>query len=363
MMNRSVVATISMLFISLQVQAGAAYTTKTVAENLVVISAIEFLPDGRALVAERPKGTISIVDMKSGVKQLIAGLPKVYTNPDAGMNDVILHPDFTENQLVYFSYSEKTDAGGVTVVDRARLTGDRLTGRERLFTAIGSGEQDWHYGGRLVLQNGYLFITVGDHHERHRAQELSNHLGKIIRLHEDGSIPDDNPYIDTEGALEEIWTIGHRNPQGLALHPENGELWSNEHGPRGGDEINLIVKGNNYGWPVITLGFEYDGGAVGDGIEEKEGLQRPVYNWTPSIAPSDMMFYTGDMFPEWHGSVFIGAMGKQHLNRTVIQNGKVVLEERLLGDQGWRVRAIAQGPEGAIYLGVDNGIIVKVFKK
>jgi len=212
-----------------------------------------------------------------------------------------------------------------------------------------------------VLKDGYLFIGMGEKTDlRDSAQTLSNHLGKILRIYEDGRVPDDNPFADTLNAKPEIWSYGHRNPNGLILNPSTGDLWEHEHGPKGGDEVNIIKPGLNYGWPVISYGVNYDDTPVGEGLSEKEGMEQPIYYYKPSIAPSGMQFYTSDVIPAWKGNLFIGAMVLKHLNRLVIENNKVVKEERLLTGKNWRVRSVKQGPDGYLYLGVDGGKILRI---
>ena len=211
------------------------------------------------------------------------------------------------------------------------------------------------------MADGYLYITTGDGYEfRDHAQQLDNSLGKVIRLHDDGRIPEDNPFVGREGTRPDIYAYGVRNPQGMARHPQTGAVWINEHGPQGGDEINIIQPGVNYGWPVITYGEEYGGGPIGDGISRHEGMAQPLWYWRPSIAPSGFAFYQGDAFPGWEGSVFSGALALQHLNRLVIEDGRVMHEERLLGDREWRVRLVELGPDGYLYLGVDQGMILRL---
>jgi len=335
---------------------------EVVATGLEVPSSLAFLPDGDALICERPSGRMSLLDLRTGARTPLEGVPPVFGENDAGLHDVILHPNYATNHLIYFSYSEKaaTGSGSVTVVDRARLNGTHLENRERLFTAVPPGDTAYHYGGRLVLQNGYLFITVGEREERYRAQDLDSDNGKVLRLFEDGRVPPDNPFVNHPGARSEIWSYGHRNPQGLAVRPETGDLWEDEHGPKGGDEVNLIRPGLDYGWPIVTYGREYSDETIGDGITWKEGMEQPIYFYVPSIAPSDMLFYTGTAFPKWRGNLFIGAMGKRHLNRLVLQGDQVVREERILGGRGWRVRVVKQGPDGFLYLGVDQGMLLRI---
>jgi glucose/arabinose dehydrogenase len=279
---------------------------------------------------------------------------------EGGLFDVVVHPDFARNRLIYISYSEGTPEGNTTVVERARLEGTRLTGRERLFTALPYVRNSIHFGGRMALAKGYLFVTVGERNDRERAQDLEQHHGKLVRLHEDGRVPKDNPYARHRGARPEIWSWGHRNPQGLALDPVDGKLWEHEHGPMGGDEVNIVRRGANYGWPIVTYGREYTGEPVGAGISERDGLEQPVYYWLPSIAPSGMDFYTGRAFPRWRGSLLVGAMARGHLNRLVVRDGRVLHEERLPAGKRWRVRLVRQGPDGSVYLGTDAGYLLRL---
>jgi aldose sugar dehydrogenase len=331
-----------------------------VAEGLMVPWGMAFLPDGRLLVSERPTGRLSVADLGTGVTVPVQGVPAVHGKEDGGLLDVVLHPRYRENGWIYFSYAIHTPEGNTTVVDRARLRGTRLVDRQRLFTAQPYIDNSNHFGSRLVLHEGYLFVSLGERDLRDLAQDLGTHHGKIVRLHEDGRVPDDNPFVRRAGARPEIWSYGHRNPQGLAVNPSTGELWEHEHGPKGGDEVNVIHPGGNYGWPVITYGREYEGGLVGAGLTERKGLQQPLYYYVPSIAPSGMEFYTGDAFPKWRGNLFIGAMALRHLNRLVIETGRVVREERLFADRRWRVRVVRQGPDGLLYIGVDDGRILRL---
>jgi glucose/arabinose dehydrogenase len=247
------------------------------------------------------------------------------------------------------------------VVERAKIRSNALEDRQVLFTTYPFYTNGAHYGCRLALKDGFLFLTIGERYSlRDSAQRLGNHLGKVIRIREDGSIPADNPFVAVAGARPEIWSYGHRNPQGLAIHPETGELWEGEHGPKGGDEVNLVLPGKNYGWPVITYGVEYSGATIGEGITQKEGMEQPVYYYKPSIGPSGMVFYTGNAFPQWKGNLFMGAMALTHLNRLVIENNKVVREERLFEEKKWRVRSVKQGPDGYLYIGVDGGMVLRI---
>lgn len=351
------------------------FQTEVVVTGLKQPSAMVFLPDGRALLVERQKG-VDLLDVKSGTLTPVEGgpgpligtdtgvhdanRPETLTGEDAGFHDVVLHPDYPKNGWIYLSYSEGPRERSTTVVDRYRLRENKFVDRQRIFTADAYSEDRFHYGGRMVFLDGYLFLTVGERHHQDRAQELTTDAGKILRLREDGTVPPDNPFIGTKDARPEIWSYGHRNPQGLVVHPETKELWENEHGPLGGDELNIIHRGANYGWPVISYGWQYDGGPIGKGIIKQEGMEQPVWVWTPGIAPSGFMIYTGSKFPQWRGSFFIGAMAGRHLNRIVVEGGRVVMEERLMNRQAGRVRMVAQSPDGYIYIGNDDGQLLRL---
>ncbi|HLF32066.1 MAG TPA: PQQ-dependent sugar dehydrogenase [Xanthomonadales bacterium] len=321
--------------------------------------AIEFLPDGKALVAQRNLGVITRVDFRNGERVDIAAMPGEFKVSDAGLHDVELHPDYTHTGWIYITYSEGDPHYSTLVIDRIRLDGDKIRDRERIFTADAYAETLYHYGGRMQFLEGYLYVSVGDRQHPERAQDRSNHTGSILRLHDDGRVPVDNPFVGLEDEAKpvrpEIWSYGHRNPQGLYVNPQTGELWSSEHGPRGGDEVNRIVKGANYGWAEISFGFEYEGGPIGKGIVSQEGMQQPVWVYVPSIAPSDLVFYQGEAFPAWRGSWLIGALALTHLNRLALQDGAVVLEERLVNGLLGRIRSIAVDSAGLVYLGSDLG--------
>lgn len=340
----------------------ATFRIDKVADGLELPWAMAFLPDGRLLVSERAAGRLSTVDPRSGeVERLEAGPDDVYVKDNAGMLDVILHPDYPANGWFYFAYTAGDERLNTTVVERARLAGNRIVDRQRLFDARPWYHNSIVYGCRLAIRDGYLFVTMGDRWDlRHLSQSPGSHLGKILRLHDDGRVPADNPWAGLAGAEPAVWALGVRNPQGLALHPVTGELWEHEHGPLGGDEVNVIRRGRNYGWPVITYGKEYSGEPVGDGITHQDGMEQPLHYYVPSIAPSGMTFYAGDAFPAWRGSLFIGALAKTHLNRLVVADAAVVHEERLLADRGWRVRAVNEGPEGFLYLAIDDGAIYRL---
>lgn len=350
------------------------FQTNVVLTGLKQPSALVFLPDGRALLVERQTG-VDLLDVKSGKLTLLEGpesligtdtgvhdrnRPATLTGEDAGFHDIVLHPDYAKNGWIYLSYSEGPRERSTTAVDRYRLRDNKLVDRQHIFTADAYSEDRFHYGGRMVFLDGYLFLTVGERHHMDRAQELTSDAGKILRLREDGSIPPDNPFIGTKDAKPEIWSYGHRNPQGLAVNPANGELWSHEHGPRHGDELNIIHRGANYGWPVISYGWQYSGGPIGMGITEHEGMEQPLWVWTPAIAPSGMIFYTGSRFAPWRNSILLGSMSQKHLNRLVVKDGKVVVEERLMYGKAGRVRLVAQSPDGFIYIGNDDGQLLRL---
>jgi len=314
-----------------------------------------FLPDGRALLTERRGGTIGLVDVERRTLAHLSGVPENLHVQDAGMQGIALHPDYARNGWIYFAYSAGPPTRSTLAVDRARLSGTRLADVERVFTADAWSEDAYHYGARLVFHDRFLFVTVGDRHHDARAQENANHAGTILRLNADGSVPGDNPFVGQKGTRPEIWSYGHRNPQGLAVRHATGDLWSTEHGPRGGDELNLIRRGGNYGWPITSHGWEYDGGPIGTGIPERKDIEAPVWVWAGTVAPSGLLFYTGDAFPGWHGDLLVGSMARSHINRLRLDGDEVVLEERLMREHAGRVRFLAQGPEGYVYFGNDAG--------
>ena len=334
---------------------------EVVTHDIPVPFGMAFLPDGKLMVTNRPSGEIILIDTDNGNKTIVKGVPPVVIQGDGGMLDAIPHPDFAKNKQIFFAYAFQDEKGGSLAVESAKLADDSLSERKRVFTARPYYKKYNFFGSRLLLKDGYVYITTGVNKAyQDSAQLLTNHLGKIMRVREDGSVPDDNPFVKVKDALPEIWCLGTRNAQGLTLNPFTQEIWENEHGPKGGDEVNIIKAGKNYGWPVITYGLEYDGSPVGEGLTHKVGMEQPFYYYTPSIAPSGMEFYTGDAFPQWKGNLFIGGMVLTHLNRLVIQNNKVVHEERLLQDQKWRVRSVRQGPDGFLYIGVDGGMILRI---
>lgn len=341
----------------------AAFKIEVITSDMDVPWTMEFLPDGNALVGEREPGKLYHLNVNTGTRTEVSGLPDMLRNRQvsSGLFDVRVHPDFADNNLVFIAYGVGSADENGLAVDRFKLSGNMLSDRERLFETTPKISGKWHFGGRMAFSNGYLFLSTGDGYDHSGlAQHLNAHAGKILRLHDDGRVPEDNPFVGVEGALPEIWSYGVRNPQGLDVHPTTGEIWTNEHGPQGGDEVNIMRAGKNYGWPVITYGEEYGGGPIGEGITHKQGMEQPLYYWVPSIAPSGMEFYHGDAFPKWKSSLFVGALALTHINRLVIEGERVIHEERLLVDKGWRVRFIEQGPEGYLYFGVDDGMIMRL---
>ncbi|HEX7152632.1 MAG TPA: PQQ-dependent sugar dehydrogenase [Thermoanaerobaculia bacterium] len=316
---------------------------------------LAFLPDGRLLVTERP-GRLRIVDKTGRLSAPLSGVPRVAASGQGGLLDVALDPQFARNSTVYLSYAEPGDGGNSTAVASARLTNGGLQDVKVIYRQQPKVSGSGHYGSRIVFRrDGTMFITQGDRMRySEQAQDLASGLGKIVRINTDGSIPRDNPFAGRDGARPEIWSYGHRNVQSAVLHPETGQLWTVEHGARGGDELNHPEAGKNYGWPVISYGVEYSGRQIGQGLTHKEGMEQPVYYWDPVIAPSGMIVYTGNAFPQWKGSIFVGSLQPGALVRLVLQNGRVTREERFLGDLGERIRDVEQGPEGAIYVITDS---------
>ena len=344
----------------------------TVASGLSTPWGLAFLPNGRLLVTERA-GRLRIVAKDGQLSPPVNGLPPVVARGQGGLLDVALDPAFSSNRLIYWSYSEPRDGGANnTAVARGKLVegeAPRVENVQVIFRQEPSLNSALHFGGRLVFaRDGKLFITLGERSitpGRMQAQRLDGLLGKIVRINSDGTVPRDNPFVKTEGARPEIWSLGHRNVLSAALHPRTGELWEVEHGTRGGDELNVVRKGKDYGWPTIAYGIEYRGGPITGGITAKEGMEQPIYYWDPVIAPSGMTFYTANLFPAWKNSLFIGGLGSTCLVRLSLQGEKVVGEERLLLDlqpRRERFRDVRQGPEGALYLLTDNpeGRILKI---
>ncbi len=336
------------------------YRVVTVVQGLERPWSIAFLPEADMLVTEL-SGRLRMIREGTLLEEPVTGVPEVLAKGQGGLLDVVLHPDFALNRLIYLSYSKPLAdrEGATTAVVRGQLKNDRLMEVEQIFEADSRGRG--HYGSRLAFdENRYLFITVGDRQippqgdlEAHPAQDLSNHHGTVIRIHDDGRIPTDNPFADQAGAKPEIWSYGHRNAQGIAIHPETGDIWVNEHGPQGGDELNRIQSGFNYGWPVVGYGVNYRSGtAIHEGIY-REGMEPPVHFWVPSIATSGLLIYTGDHFPAWRGNFFVGGLSGQQLARLTMDGQEVEQEETLHFGRG-RIRDVRQGPDGYIYLAIDD---------
>jgi glucose/arabinose dehydrogenase len=344
---------------------------ETVAGGLVHPWSLAFMPDGRMLVTERP-GRMRIVTRGGHLSQPISGVPQPFVSSQAGLMDVILDRDYKSNNRIFFCYAEPFQGGGRIAVAQARLVeGDRLVDRtdprliavKKIFEQQGPASSGLNIGCRIVqAPDGNLFVTIGDHFAAAASQKLDNHIGKIVRITPEGKAPPDNPFVGKQGALPEIWAYGLRNPEGLAFNPADGKLWEQEHGPKGGDEINIIEKGANYGWPLVSFGVNYDGSPVGDGKQHQKGVTDPIWHWTPSIAPSGMAFYTGDLFPGWKGSLLNGALKFELVSRLQLNGNKVLNEERMLQGLHERIRDVRQGPDGAIYLLTDNesGRILRV---
>ena len=314
---------------------------------------LAFLPDGRMLVTERP-GRLRIVADGWLVPEPVTGVPEVWADGQGGLLDVALHPGFAENGLVYLSYaSPDDDDDAATAVARGRLVGARLEDVEEIYVALPRDDGGRHFGSRLLFADGYLFVTAGERGEPDRAQDVGDPAGSVIRLLEDGGVPEDNPFVGTADARPELYSIGHRNPQGMAREAATGRIYAVEHGPKGGDELNLIEPGVNYGWPVITHGKSYMGFKIGEGTH-KEGMAQPVHYWVPSISPSGLTIYDADRFPAWQGSFFAGALSGELLVRLEVADGKAVVEERMLEDLEERIRDVRQGPDGLIYLLTDH---------
>jgi aldose sugar dehydrogenase len=350
--------TVTMLAtLSTAVQATTLTTEKTKLQIDTLTSGLNhpwgmaFMPDGSMLVTER-NGTLQHVSADGKNKTPISGLPAIDARGQGGLLDVLLAADFTSSKQLYFSFSEPAGEENSTAVASATLNGDKLTNVKVIFSQQPKYDSKYHFGSRLVLDNsGKLFITTGDRgSQRDQAQKLDNHVGKVIRVNTDGSTPENNPYVSMPDARSEVWSYGHRNIQGAALHPQTGQLWTHEHGPQGGDEINIAQPGKNYGWPVITYGEEYGGGVIG--TTAKTGLEQPLHYWVPSIAPSGMMFYAATLFNGWQNNLFVGSLKFGQLVRLELTDNKVSHEERIM--IGQRIRDVEQGPDGAIYLLTDS---------
>lgn len=338
--------------------ANGAVDVAVVTDGLEALWGFTFLPDGSILATERT-GRLRIINADGQLMEdAISGVPEVFARGQGGLLDVALHPEFGANRLVYLSYAKPMDGNSTTAVARGRLDGMQLVDVEEIFVADSRGRG--HYGSRLAFDaDGHLFVTVGDrqadpreNQATHPAQDRSNHHGTVNRLHDDGSIPGDNPFVGQDGIEPSIWSFGHRNPQGMAFDPATGHLWINEHGPQGGDELNLVQPGLNYGWPVIGYGVNYGGDVLHEGTHQ-DGMEQPVHYWVPSIATSGLLVYSGSAFPAWQGNILVGGLNGEQVARLTLDGTEVVAEETLYRGHG-RIRDIRQGPDGAIYLGMDT---------
>lgn len=344
------------------------YEAKVIASNLSSPWAVTALPDGRLVITEKA-GTIRIATTSGEMSNPIGGFPEVDDRSQGGLLDVAPAPDFESSRMLYFTLAEKTAQGSLTAVGKGKLSADetRIEDFGIIFRAIPYFDNSMHFGSRIVFdKNGNIFVSTGERSDlatRPKAQLLDNGYGKVIHITPDGKPVPGNPFINAPGALPEIYSYGHRNAQGLDMHPVTQELWLSEMGPRGGDELNLIKPGKNYGWPTITYGIEYNGATIGDGITQKEGMEQPVYYWDPVLSPSGMAFYTSNDIPEWQYNLFIGGLSSRHIARIVIKDNKVIGEERLLVDEKQRFRDIADGPDGALYAVTDSGRLYRIGKR
>jgi glucose/arabinose dehydrogenase len=328
---------------------------KPIATGLVSPWSIAFLPDGKILVTEKP-GRLRVIEHGKLLAAPVSGVPMLEELGQGGLLDVVLHPNYLKNGWLYLSYTAKDEQGVGVEVMRAKLKHHQLQQQEVIFTQRPKLQKDHHFGARIVFdQQGYLYITLGDRGEQERAQVVSHHIGKVIRLHDDGRIPKDNPVISPSEQATEAYTFGHRNVQGAVMNPSTGKIWTHEHGPQGGDEINILQAGANYGWPVITYGVNYFiGTKIGEGTH-KAGMAQPLYKWVPSIAPSGMAFYTGDAYPSWKGQLFIGSLKFQTLVKLKLAGDKVISEQRIFKNIG-RVRDVRQGLDGLLYMVADDKV-------
>ncbi len=335
------------------------YTTQIVVPELDIPWGMEFLPDGSILITEKDG---RLIHFKNDNKTEISGFPDVYVRGQGGLLDVKLHPEYASNDWIYFTYgsSEGEGTGGHTALIRAKIDGNQLVDIQHLYKGEGNTKKGQHWGSRIEFDNeGYLYFSIGDRGNRDvNPQDITRDGGKIYRLNDDGSIPEDNPFVNEENAKKAIYSFGHRNPQGMIKHPKTGDIWTHEHGPRGGDEINIIKKGKNYGWPVISYGINYSGTTFTD-ITEKEGMEKPLFYWVPSIAPCGMAFVNSDRYPDWNGSLLVGSLKFEYLERLIIKNKKVVKREKLFENLG-RFRNIKLAPDGYLYAGVEGIGIVKI---
>jgi aldose sugar dehydrogenase len=344
------------------------YTVTILTHSLKRPWGIGMLPDGRLLVTEKGGG-MRIVTLKGEVSDAITGFPEVNPSGQGGMLDVAVDPDFKKNRMLYWTFSERTPEGNLTAVAKGNLSDDekQVQNVSVVYRAMPAYNGNLHYGGRLLIdKEGNLVISTGERSDlatRPQAQQLNSALGKIIRVTKDGKPAPGNPFIGKENVRPELYSYGHRNVQGLAFHPQTGDLWESEMGPRGGDEINRIQPGHNYGWPVIGYGLEYSGQKVGEGITLKDGMEQPVYYWDPVLSPSGITFYSGDQIPEWKNNLFVAGLNSNHIARLVIQNNSVTGEERLLANEGQRFRDVAEGKDAALYAVTDEGRLYRIARK
>ncbi|MGX1929391.1 PQQ-dependent sugar dehydrogenase [Flagellimonas sp. 2504JD4-2] len=338
------------------------FTAEKVISNIQNPWGMAFLPNGEILITEKSGKLLLFND---GETTEIKNLPDIYVRGQGGLLDIELHPNHENNGWLYLSYSSSDGGGkgGNTTFMRAKLANNTLVEQKVLYKAVPNTTKGQHFGSRFEFDNeGYLYFSVGDRGNRDvNPQSIKRDGGKIYRLHDDGRIPEDNPFVSKSGAKSAIYSYGHRNPQGLAIHPETGKLWEHEHGPRGGDEINIVQKGKNYGWPVITYGINYSGTKITDETS-RSGMEQPVYQWTPSIGPCGMTFVSSDKYPKWKGNLLVGSLAFQYLERLVIENDKVTYREKLLDGMG-RVRNVRQAPDGFIYVGIEGKGIYKLVPK
>jgi glucose/arabinose dehydrogenase len=350
------------------VQTNTSYEAKVVTATLANPWGIKSLPDGRLLITEKG-GNLRIVTAAGVVSNPISGIPAVNASGQGGLLGLCLDPEFTSNRIIYWVFSEAVTGGNITAVAKGRLSNDEKTieGATVIYRTTPANSSNLHYGGRILFdKTGNLVVSTGERsviETRPLAQSVSASLGKSVRITKDGQPAAGNPAFSQMSALPELFTIGHRNPQGLALHPVTGEIWLSEHGPRGGDEINRLKAGANYGWPIITYGIEYNGQAIGGSIQQKDGMEQPVYYWDPVVSPSGMTFYSGNRVPEWENNLFVGALSGKHIVRLAIKDNRVVGEERLLAQENQRFRDITQGNDGALYAITDEGRLYKIDKK
>lgn len=344
------------------------YEGKILTNDLKKPWGIVSLPDGRLLITEK-EGTMRMATSSGTLSDAITGIPKVNSDGQGGLLGLTVDPDFSTNRMVYWVFSEKRPDGNLTAVAKGKLSADekKIEGATVIYRAMPAYDGDKHYGGRILVdKDGNLFVSTGERSDletRPQAQFLNSALGKIVRINKDGKPAGGNPFAGKADSKPEIYSYGHRNVQGLAFHPTTGDLWENEFGPKGGDEVNIIKAGKNYGWPIITYGIEYKGEKIGEGIQQKEGLEQPVYYWDPVVSASGMTFYSSDLIPEWKNNLFLACLSAKHVDRLVIENNKVVGEERLLESEKQRFRDITQGKDGALYAITDEGRLYRIFKK